>query len=186
LALPPEDYAGKPVGMITSVACLTDLATHPEWWDRWEAIYLTAEGDQVLLEKMAKAVRTFAAALGLPPKPFLCYTAGSIFPNALTPTDIIGVQLYLTGSQGPDVLRALADSVLPSLAHRRVALICQAYDRSGIYIGDLAALQPVYAEIAEKWKNAEYLLLFSDGRKGGTRDHEEMRPWHKAMLAACG
>jgi hypothetical protein len=186
LALPAEDYDGTPVGMITSVACLTDLAIHPEWWVRWDAIYLPAEGDAALLERLAAAVRRFAADLGLPPRPFLSYTAGWTFPNALTPTDIIGVQLYMAGAQGPADLRAMAASVLPPVAHRRVALICQAYDRAGLYTGDLAALQPVYAEIAERWRNVEYLLWFSDGRTGGTRDHEEIRRWHLATLKACG
>jgi hypothetical protein len=186
LALPAEDYNGKPVGMILDPACLWTLVDHPEWWPRVEAVYLTAEGDAGMLERKAQVVRWLITQLGLSAKPMLSYTAGSVFPRALDPQDIIGVQLYLTGNQGPNDLRELAASLLPQVQHRRVALICQAYDRAGAYTGDLAALQPVYAEIAEAWPNCEYVLWFSDGRKGGVRDHENIRPWHLATLAACG
>jgi hypothetical protein len=184
--MPAEDFNGKPVSMIVGFPCIPDFEQHPEWIPRWDACYVAAEGSLESLERQATMYRTVMRLLGLPQKPLLSYTAEAVFPNALTPTDIIGVQLYVTGNQGPNDLRALAASRLAPVAHRRVALICQAYDRNGQYAGDLDALQPVYAEIAEAHQNVEYILWFSDGRKGGTRDHEAIRRWHHATLAACG
>lgn len=184
LALPAEPFEGRPVKMIVDAACLFEMARHPEWWDQWVGTYLAAEGDVVLLERMATAVRTLSENLGLPQKPLITYTANVLFPDALTATDVIGVQAYAEVGWTPARLQARTTDALNRVHHRRVALICQAYDRANPYwTGErLAALQPVYWELARQFSNIEYLLLFSDGRRGGTRDHREMRPWHEAMV----
>ena len=58
-------------------------------------------------------------------------------------------------------------------------------ERRGWFTGpQLAAIQPELYALACAWPNCEGLFWFSDSRTGGTRDHEEMRPWHHAIAAA--
>jgi hypothetical protein len=185
LALPAEPCDGKPVRMIVDAGCLFELARHPEWWDRWAGTYVAAEGDEALLTRMAETVRLMATRLMLPARPIVSYTAGTLYPHALAPTDIIGVQAYAQVGESPDQAQARVAADLARVAHRRVALIAQAYDRADPYWTDarLAALQPVWWDLARTAPHVEMILLFSDGRRGGTRDHEAaLRPYHKAMV----
>jgi hypothetical protein len=158
----------------------------PLWWDRVDAVYVAVENDEAGLERYAAVARYLMRELGLSPKPILSYSAGSVFPLALDEDDILGIQFYAPRGEGPDYFRRLAAEVWPRIRDRkRVAIIGQAYDRGGWFTGaELAALQPVLYEVACAWPNCEYLLWFSDARTGGTRDHEEMRPWHTAIADA--
>jgi hypothetical protein len=186
LALPPEPCAGRPVRMIIDAGCLFEMSRHPEWWDQWAGTYVAAESDEALLTRMAETVRMMSTRLGLPARPVISYTAGTLYPNALEPADIIGVQAYAHRGETPEQVRARVAADLARVAHRRVALICQAYDRADSFwtAARLAALQPVWWDLARTAPQVEMLLLFSDGRRGGTRDYEAaLRPYHRAMVA---
>jgi len=190
LGLPAEPFEGKPIKMIVDPACLFTMADHPEWWDRWVGVYLTAEGSEVLLERKADTVRMMLERLGLPEKPLLSYTADKIFPNSLGVGDIIGVQAYghVAGEPNESIYARVA-AQLQTVRHRRVALVAQAYDRANpaYWTNDrLAALQPLWWQICREFSNIEYLPLFSDGRKGGTRNNPAMRPWHREMVRLAG
>lgn len=158
----------------------------PGWWDRVDAVYVAVENDEAGLERYATVARYLMRELHLAPKPILSYSAGSVFPHALEEDDILGIQFYAPRGEGPDYFRRWAEAVWPQIQGRkRVAIIGQAYDRGGWFTGaELADMQPVLYEIASAWPNCEYLLWFSDARAGGTRDHEEMRPWHVAIADA--
>jgi len=159
----------------------------PEWWDRVDAVYVAVEGNPLRLGNMVALAKSLMTTLKLAPKPVLTYSGPTLVPAAIGFGDILGVQLY--ADRGPDPegnLRAQAAAYESQIRNvPRVAVIGQAYDRGGWFTGTAcAALQPVLYEIACRWSNCEYLLWFSDARTGGTRDHEEMRPWHQAIADA--
>jgi hypothetical protein len=183
---------GLPIGRIIGPDAIETMAETPEWWAHVVAIYLAGElsDDPVacIARKREMCLGMFQA-LGVPPRPFITYT-GALTYTALSREDTwLGVQLYLTGTQGPERLINAAAGARYALAGMPVVVFAQAYDRRGPngpqYTGDLAELQPVYAEIVRQWPDVRALLWFSDGRPGGTRDHEEMRPWHRAIAAAA-
>jgi len=182
----PAEY-GLP--MIVSPECLFVAAQDGEFWRaawaRVQGVYIAAEDSVADLTTMARVAGLLMDELGLPRRPFVSYTGGALFPMALGPTDIIGVQLYLAPGQGPDALRALAARVMPTVEYRRVAIISQCYNRNGAYREDLTALQPVYAAIVAQHANVEYLLQFSDGRLGGSRSYPALRPWQRAISRAA-
>lgn len=182
-SLPAEPQPdGTVTRMILGLPCLLHEQIS-QWWELVDAVYVAAEGDAAKLETDAALARSIMAFRGLAPKPILGYTGNRLFPTALRGTDLLGVQLYLNRGQGAADLRTLAAVQYGLVSTRRVALIGMAFDRLGWFTGaELAALQPVYWEIACGWPTCEYLLLFSDGRPGGTRMHEELRPYHTAMV----
>ncbi len=184
-ALPAEP---QPDGSLTRLILGLPCLLHEQvaaWWPLVDAIYVPAEAGVEALEQDAALARTICSARGLPPRPILSYTGAAVYPDALTDTDILGVQLYLEAGETETDLRAYAASVAPAVAHRDTALVVQAYDRNGTWTGaDLAALQPVFYDLACAWPRCRYLCWFSDGRLGGTRSHPEMRPWHLAIDAA--
>ena len=184
LGLPAEPFEGRPVKVIVDAACLFEMARHPEWWPLWVGTYLAAEGDEALLERMAETVRAMSLSLGLPRRPLVSYTAGVVFPDALSLTDIIGVQAYAQASESHDTIRERVAAQLQRVRHRHVALIAQAYDRADpTWTGArIAALQPLWWALCQDWPCIQYVLLFSDGRRGGTRDYPEVRPWHAEMV----
>lgn len=159
------------------------------WWDQVDAVYIIAETSNVAeVNTTADFARMLMRERGLSPKPLLSYTAGHVLPDALAPTDILGVQLYAERGADPVAsIRAQAARIWPQIQHRsRVAIIGQAYDRGGWFTGaQIAAIQPVLYETACAWPNCELLVWFSDSRRGGTRDYEaEVRPWHQAIAEA--
>ncbi len=158
----------------------------PEWWGKVDAVYVAVENDEPGLHTLMGLARYLMQRRSLTPKPLLTYTGGPIFPAVHRPEDILGVQFYAPKGAGPEYFRQLAAEVWPKVQSvPRVAIIGQAYDRAGWFDGPtLAAMQPVLYEIACAWPNCEYLLWFSDARTGGTRDHEEMRPYHQAIYEA--
>lgn len=184
-SLPAEPLPdGTPVRMILGLPCL--LHEHLDaWWSLVDAVYVAAEGDVARLERDAALARQIMAHRQLAPKPLIGYTGRQVYPQALEPTDLLAVQLYLERGEGAASLRHVAAELASQLGDRRVALIAMAFDRLGWFTGaELAALQPVYYEIASAWPTCEYLLAFSDGRPGGTRTHEALRPWHAAITTA--
>ena len=182
-ALPAEDSPAGPVRMIVGLPCLLheQLAA---MWDRVDAVYVAAESDAAKLEQDAALARYIMGHRGLAWRPLISYTGNALYPSALTASDLIGVQGYGVDGETPDALTARLRPWLRSVQHRRVALICQAYDRASAYWtgARLAALQPTWWALAREFTNIEAILLFSDGRKGGTRDYPEMRPIHAEMV----
>jgi len=183
---------GQPIGVIIGPDAIETMSERPEDWARVVALYLASESSAKAIDGIRRKrdlCRLMMDTLGLPHVPFVVYTGEKPSPELADGETWIGLQLYLTGTQGADELRALAGRWLPELAHLPVALIGQAYDRwSGAgpqYTGDLAAHAPVHAELIRQWPNVRALLWFSDGRKGGTRDHEALRPWHRAIAMAA-
>lgn len=171
--------------MILGSTCL--LHEHlANWWDLVDAVYVSAEGDVAQLERDAELARYIMRHRQLTLKPILSYTADMVFTDALTPTDIIGIQAYANAGETPEEFQARLAGGLKWVKHRRVALICQAYDRfNPWWTGPrLEALQVVYWNLARQFPNIDYILLFSDGRRGGTRDYPELRRWHTAMVIA--
>lgn len=171
--------------MILGSTCL--LHEHlANWWDLVDAVYVSAEGDVAQLERDAELARYIMRHRQLTLKPILSYTADMVFTDALTPTDIIGIQAYANAGETPEEFQARLAGGLKWVKHRRVALICQAYDRfNPWWTGPrLEALQVVYWNLARQFSNIDYILLFSDGRRGGTRDYPELRRWHTAMVIA--
>lgn len=187
-ALPAEPRPdGTHVRMILGLPCL--LHEHlARWWDQVDAVYVAAEGHEAQLEQDAGVARWLMQARGLAPKPIVSYTGAAVFPEALEADDLLGVQLYLEPGETPEALRARAQAIWPQVAHRRLVIIGQAYDRGGAFTGEvIAALQPVLYDLACAWPTCEALLWFSDGRPGGVRDYEaEVRPWHNAIAEAIG
>jgi hypothetical protein len=159
----------------------------PGWWDRVDAVYVAVENDEDGLRSLMDLARYVMAFRQLAPKPILTYSGTAVFPSVHRPTDILGIQLY--AERGTDPVRNLREQAAwyrAQTAHvPRVAILGQAFDRLGWFTGpQLAAIQPELYAIACAWPNCEGLFWFSDSRQGGTRDHEEMRPWHVAIADA--
>lgn len=160
----------------------------PGWWDQVDAVYVAVENDPVALTSSVGLAKYLMSWRKLSPRPVLTYSGATIDPATIGPHDILGVQLYAEPGRDPVAnIQAQAAVYAPQIRGvRRVAVIGQAYDRGGLFTGaQIAALQPVLYDIACGWPNCEYLLWFSDSRKGGTRDYEpEVRPWHTAIAQA--
>lgn len=179
----PDGYTPR---MIVDVSLLLH-AQMPDWWDRVDAVYVAVENNPLGLTRMVGLAKDLMDRLNLPRRPVLTYSGRSVYPTALGVGDILGVQLYADRMGDPVAnLRAQAavyDTLVRSVP--RIAVIGQAYDRGGWHTAEqLAAIQPVIYEIADGWPNCEGLFWFSDSRAGGTRDHEEMRPYHQAIADA--
>jgi hypothetical protein len=173
--------------MIVSPPCLWQMVNHPEWWPRTTGVYICAEGSLDLLNATASTTRYLMQQLGLPDWPLITYTGNALFPDALRPTDTIGVQLYCPKDRvmTPAEALAMGRTELVKVRHRKVALVCQAYDRArpDVWTGEaLAAVQSAWWQLALENPNVWLIALFSDGRTGGVRWHEEMRPYHHAMV----
>jgi hypothetical protein len=179
-----------PSGFTPRMIVGLDLLLHPQvptWWDRIDAVYVAVEGDPVGLKEMADLARYLMSYRRLPHKPVLSYSGVNLFPSSLQPTDILGVQLYAEQGADPvESIKAQAAAYWPQIqAVPKVAIIGQAYDRGGWFTGaDLLAIQPVLYDIAISWPNCVGLFWFSDSRTGGTRDYEEIRPWHYSIFGA--
>lgn len=153
---------------IIDPGAIPTMAQTPAIWATVAALYVAAErsGDPVgSVRRQIQSGLVMMALYEVPFRPFIVYLGGDMaavaglvadpptveFPagTILRATVWPGLQLYLTGNQGPDDLRALArawNAALP--ADCPCVLIAQAYTRSGAYTGSLTALVPVYYEIA--------------------------------------
>lgn len=185
--------------LIIDESCVRSMAL--KGWERVDAIYLSAEvaADPVgSMKRQRDSIRRTCLEMGVLPRPFITYTGGDtqsalalLEPDGQT---IIGVQLYLMGTEGPDDLRKLAAAQRAITGAAPVALICQAYGRwagytkdTALYTGDLAALVPVYAEIVRDWPDVQFVGAFSWRRKGGLLDYPEvMSAWAAFAKSALG
>jgi hypothetical protein len=178
LALPAEDWHGQRVDMVVSRECLWEVARHPDWWERVVGVYVSNEEGQ--WERDARTVRWLMRELGLPAWPLVSYT--TTHPEWAASAEVLGVQAYCEPGEDAAALEARMRRVLPR--DRKVALIAQAYDRNGAWTGDLTTLFPVYDRLVRDYANIVMVLAFSDGRRGGMRDHPECYPWLQAMVEA--
>ena len=177
---------------------LRGLALVPANWAKVKGIYVTNEtgADQFAgIKTLMASVRHTCEDMGVVCPPFITYTQDktkeAVDAWGDDPNVIIGVQLYVTGNQGPDDLRTLAAQQQAITGACPVCLNAQAYDRTTgnppapTYHGDLAALVPVYADIVRGWPQVQYVWPFSYYRKGGAYDHPEIIPWWRAFARAC-
>lgn len=113
------------------------------------------------------------------------YDGGAVLPDAPCPIGITGLEVY---SEPGEPLAAADDRLRRWLAawpKAHVILIGQAYDRNGQErdAQKLLALQALPLQLAVDFPQVRGVLYFSDGRAGGTRDHETWRPIHAAAAA---
>lgn len=183
--LPAEPHpGGSTPRMIVGLAQLLHPQM-PSWWDRVDAVYVAVENDPATLRDLVGLAGYLMARRHLALKPVLTYSAGTLHPSAIGPTDLLGVQLY--AERGADPVQSIRDQAAaygPQIQHvPRVVIVAQSYDRGGWFTGpQIAAIQPVIYDVACAWPNCEGIAWFSDARAGGTRDYEQdVRPWHTAI-----
>lgn len=107
-------------------------------------------------------------------------------PPPLRPGQFYGLQAYCgVGETISEFWTAIGLELL-RFPVGRVALVFQAYDRNGseTNLTKLKDLQATAPEFARQFPQVAMILWFSDGRPGGTRDHEDLREWHYAIMAA--
>ena len=191
--LPAEtDPDGRVPKMIISPECLWEVAKHPEWWPRVVGVYVGNESNDggMALTRHSETARLLQDRLGLPNWQHVTYTAGHVWPDALRPTDWIGVQVYMSVGQGPTDALHIGRTGLAALRHRwNTAIIGQVYDRANptYWTEDrIAALLPVYWQLAREFPNVRAILLFSEGRKGGYRDKLKVEKLVAQMTRLAG
>ncbi len=146
-------------------------------WNRVVAVYAASEAHPDQLENVIQQARREMQHLHLPRRPVLSYTADRLIN---TSADWVGIQLYF---MHPTNVLAYAKPYLAATT-KPVVLICQAYDRNGLWTDEaaIADLQAQYVEVARAFPQVVGLLWFSDGRPGGTREYSSWRHWHEATL----
>ncbi len=113
------------------------------------------------------------------------YDGGHVLPDTPCPVGLTGLECY---SEPGEPLAVVDDRLrrwLRAWPQARVILIGQAYDRNGLEhdAQKLAALQVLPLQLAVDFPQVAGVFYFSDGRPGGTRDHETWRPIHAAAAA---
>jgi hypothetical protein len=201
--------AGKHVlldGNETTIQCAAP------YWDAVAGIIVSAEAEAGVTdwesnvarcEQHARDVRAWIATYGRSPRLIAAYFDGDITvgPGWRMPQGCDAV--VLNGYIGPASPETIPDAQLilrNRLARQlalvppgvRVALAAQAYDRNGAWgaakvATTLAALQPVYADVARSMASVIWLLWFAYSRPGGTLTYASaLRPWHQAIYQAMG
>lgn len=163
------------------------MASAASRWASVVAIYVASGNPDALSGGVALA-RQLMAAAGLSMRPILAFLDGWP-PYVTTEAEIVGVELYCDPAESLAAFVARASAGLASLGalppSKSLALIVEAYDRNGAEQDEakLLALQALWPELARSPRTFG-TLFFSDGRSGGTRNHEDLRPWHRTMVAA--
>lgn len=152
-------------------------------WESVAAIYLAVEGVTGDLVEALRRHRQWARYtmdwFRVPRRPVIVYAGADVEALRRLVLDDAetwaGVQLYLTGNQGPDDLRQLQRTAFDTLAPFPVVQLAQAFDRrtgntpdTATYHGDLSALVPVFYEGArDLGTRHKGTLAFSWKRPGG-------------------
>lgn len=149
-------------------------------------IYATG-GDVETLDADARRIRAALPELAHIPI-WGCYDGGAGMPAAALPAvDVLGLECYVGAQETAADCEQRVRAYLATLpADRRVYLIGQSYTSNTGLTADpqqLLEAQVVPARIARDDARIAGILMFSDGRPTGTRDHEEWRPLHAAILA---
>jgi len=148
-------------------------------------IYVSG-GSEVDLETAA------AAAIGACPSelasvPIVGCCDGWEPTGAVDGVDWLAIECYTlvseTAAQNETKIRGVIDVLGPSAP---VVLIGLSYTSNALHTQDatqLMASQAVPAAIARDYAQVTGIMMFSDGRPTGTRDHEEWRPVHQQIFA---
>lgn len=169
-----------PLAMIISPNCIDDAVPH---WNRVAAVFV--EGDPTTLPGMVSDAKRAMAGRSLLAKPVLALRDGWP-PVAVPGADWIGVECYCDPTENSATFQLRIEHALATLPDQPIALIGEAYDRNHTEtdIAKVAVIQDLWAHWAHMDRRILSVLLFSDGRAGGTRDHEVWRPWHRNFAAA--
>jgi hypothetical protein len=192
-------------------SCEASIACAAPYWDHCAGVGVSAEAEAGVsgwdsyvarCEAHAAAAAALLEAHGLAPRVISAYFDGDISTGSWRmPVGCHAVQIrgYL-GPASPDTI-AEAQQQLRDLLARQLALVpgnvpvylvAQDYDRSGAWGATrvpttLAALQPVYADVARDDARVQGLFRFAYSRPGGTRTYAGvLRPWHEAFFHAMG
>jgi hypothetical protein len=136
----------------------------------------------------ANALAWRAAIPGLAHIPIWgCFDGGQTMPTVDFPAiDVLGIECYVGASESAADCEARVRAYLSTIqADRRVFLIGQSYTSNTNNTSDPQTLlnaQVIPAAIARDDKRVQGILMFSDGRPTGTRDHEQWRPLHERIL----
>lgn len=189
-----------------SIPTLPNLEGRQLWFGYFKCISdqygdnLTAPGNCVILETQREADRClvpFFAPVGVGdnnPLKICSWTGpGNVPCDGLhyidNPKDFglpldgvrwLGLEAYASIDESVGVVENRFVQFLEAYPNCKVIIIGQAYDRNGTELNNqkLMDLQVLPLWLAAKYDNIEGILEFSDGRKGGTRDHEWWREVH--------
>lgn len=121
---------------------------------------------------------------GLTPGTMCLYDGGSRLPDSPC-GEVTGLEMYSDPGESVASCEARMRAWLSRFPTAKVVLVAQSYDRNGLETDEqkLADLQAIPLRLAVDFPQIGGILMFSDGRKGGTRDHEIWRPLHAAAAA---
>lgn len=108
------------------------------------------------------------------------YDGGHVLPETPCPGGITGLETYCDPGESLAACELRVRAWLTRWSPAPVWLIAQAYDRNGLEQDPqkLADLQALPLRLAAEYPQIRGVLWFSDGRRGGSRDHEWWRPVH--------
>jgi hypothetical protein len=166
------------------------LIEHMHRWNLVRAVYVLSEDAKPdAIERTAKAAKIAIATRGLKPKPIVSYTArhAHLAPSV----DWIGIEAYLDKGESAAAFEARVRVGLDrcKAASRKAALIWGSFDRQkkvGVPWVNLITLRAVHERIPALLTDYDTtiaaVLVFSDGRAGGCRDHPDLYAAHRKAL----
>lgn len=169
------------------------------YWSNVNWIYLADEPswDKATTESQITAFKNAVSQKGLAQKPIaINFTQQQILTGTgfqASNLDIVGTEAYIdpTTQNSSNLVTQLnnqIDQLKQKIGHRKMFLVMQAYDRNGTWtnINSLVSIQtPVYLK-AYNDPNVIGIFMFSYARKGGTRDHPELKAEHQKIAQALG
>ena len=170
------------------------LAIARDYWDRVDYLYLAdePEWDKGETERQIGDMHVKLDVMGLERKPILVnFTGGQIMTGTGWQADNLDVVCFeaFVDSSDQDAsrigakLRAQIRAAKDRIGDRQMMIVIQGYDRNGAWtnLRSLEQIQtPPYRE-AYADPRVIGLLVFTYARKGGTRDHPELRPYHERI-----
>ena len=157
-------------------------------WDLVDAVFVHVETTDVSqVDVEADRARELMRSRGLAGKPVLAYTGRSIHWGAAV--DAVGLQAYMElGETAAAFLGRVAQQLDEAVRQgRRVTLTWSGYDRRPLALDrtELDQAQAGRVLLCDRYRDSiAALLIFSDGRAGGTRAYPHWYPHHEAAFAA--
>jgi len=100
----------------------------------------------------------------------------------LPPGSVLCLQTYCRAGESPEQLETDMRSILLTAPAYQIALVCQSYTSNTSLTADLAPLIPVFARLANEFRNVIALLPFSGyGRATGYVDHPETHEYWRSL-----
>jgi hypothetical protein len=170
--------------IMTPDCILGGMTDRPEYWAKVAGFYLAAEASDAGLARMLlyrRIAQMSCVELGVSCPPFFAY----IDKNEVPPESLVDgntslpLRFYVDPGQGPERVHELAAYYREHVPQGTpVVVFGMAYDRNGAYTDDLRPIILAAADVAREWEandpgSVRALIYFSDGRKGGVRDHPE-------------